>query len=72
MNVCQASEIRLLPGMTGKEILSESKHVLETNGEWELSDIKVVPSELELDVGSYSVVQVQVGLVFTIIRFFFL
>uniref|UniRef100_M3ZUB0 5-hydroxytryptamine receptor 3A-like n=1 Tax=Xiphophorus maculatus TaxID=8083 RepID=M3ZUB0_XIPMA len=54
-----ASEIRMLPGMTGKKIMSESKRVLEMNGEWELSDIKVVPSELELEAGSYSVVQVQ-------------
>uniref|UniRef100_A0A3B3YUU9 Neurotransmitter-gated ion-channel ligand-binding domain-containing protein n=1 Tax=Poecilia mexicana TaxID=48701 RepID=A0A3B3YUU9_9TELE len=54
-----ASEIRMIPGVTGEEVLSESKSVLETNGEWELSDIKVVPSDLELNEGSYSEVQFQ-------------
>ncbi|XP_054914739.1 5-hydroxytryptamine receptor 3A-like [Poeciliopsis prolifica] len=57
-----ASDIRLLPGITAEEILRESKRVLETNGEWELSDIKVVPSELELSVGNYSIVEFQLTL----------
>ncbi|KAM4740045.1 5-hydroxytryptamine receptor 3A-like [Anableps anableps] len=54
-----ASEIQIFPGMTGEEILSESRGVMETNGEWELSDISVVHSKLELDVGSYSETQFQ-------------
>ncbi|XP_043985175.1 5-hydroxytryptamine receptor 3A-like isoform X1 [Gambusia affinis] len=57
-----ASEIQMLPGRTGEETLSGSKGVLETNGAWELSEIKVFPSELELDVGSYSELKFQLVL----------
>ncbi|KAM4575259.1 5-hydroxytryptamine receptor 3A-like [Fundulus diaphanus] len=49
-----ASEIRMFSAMTPEQILSESKDVLETNGEWELSSVHVVRSQLDLDVGRYS------------------
>uniref|UniRef100_A0A8C3G5G0 5-hydroxytryptamine receptor 3A-like n=1 Tax=Cyclopterus lumpus TaxID=8103 RepID=A0A8C3G5G0_CYCLU len=37
-----------------EEILAESQDVLVTNGQWELKDIRVAPSTLALDVGSFS------------------
>ncbi|XP_044218404.1 5-hydroxytryptamine receptor 3A-like [Thunnus albacares] len=49
-----ASEITMIQGATSEEILQESREVMETNGEWELVDIKVSTSNLVLYEGSYS------------------
>ncbi|MEQ2174051.1 hypothetical protein GOODEAATRI_003845, partial [Goodea atripinnis] len=54
-----ASEIRMFPGRTEEQILNETKGVLETNGEWDLFNITVVPSRLELDSGNYSEIEFQ-------------
>ncbi|XP_034387349.1 5-hydroxytryptamine receptor 3A-like [Cyclopterus lumpus] len=49
-----AEDIRMIQGPTAEEILAESQDVLVTNGQWELKDIRVAPSTLALDVGSFS------------------
>ncbi|XP_047229692.1 5-hydroxytryptamine receptor 3A-like [Girardinichthys multiradiatus] len=59
MIVSQASEIRMFPGKTEEQILNETKGVLETNGEWDLFNITVVPSRLVLDSGNYSEIKFQ-------------
>ncbi|XP_067454270.1 5-hydroxytryptamine receptor 3C-like [Thunnus thynnus] len=48
------SDIRMIQGDTAAEILKESREVIETNGEWELIDIKIAPSTLTLAEASYS------------------
>ncbi|KAL3999278.1 receptor-type tyrosine-protein phosphatase U [Sarotherodon galilaeus] len=47
-----ATDIRMIQGTTAKQVLNESRDVMVTNGEWELTDISIVDSNLELDVGS--------------------
>ncbi|XP_061594964.1 5-hydroxytryptamine receptor 3A-like [Cololabis saira] len=49
-----ATDIRMIEGATSELILQQSRDVLLTNGEWELTDIIVDSSTLALDVGSYS------------------
>ncbi|CAK6958169.1 -hydroxytryptamine receptor 3A-like [Scomber scombrus] len=49
------SDIRMIQGHTAEEILKESRDVIETNGEWELVDIKLAPNTLVLgDEGNFS------------------
>ncbi|XP_061681192.1 5-hydroxytryptamine receptor 3A-like [Syngnathoides biaculeatus] len=50
----QDSEIKLIQGATSEETLEVSRKLIQTNGEWELVDIKVTPSVLKLNGGSYS------------------
>uniref|UniRef100_A0A3Q1ENL6 Neurotransmitter-gated ion-channel ligand-binding domain-containing protein n=1 Tax=Acanthochromis polyacanthus TaxID=80966 RepID=A0A3Q1ENL6_9TELE len=47
-------DIMMIQGSTSEEILQESRGVLQTNGEWELTDIGVADSTLALEDGSYS------------------
>lgn len=54
LNVIQDSDIRMIQGHTAEEILNESRDVIETNGEWELVDIKLAPNTLVLDEGTFS------------------
>ncbi|XP_067454268.1 5-hydroxytryptamine receptor 3A-like [Thunnus thynnus] len=49
-----AADVRMIQGSTAADILEESREVLQTNGEWELADIKVAPSTLVLKEASYS------------------
>ncbi|XP_053178959.1 5-hydroxytryptamine receptor 3A-like [Scomber japonicus] len=49
-----ASDITMIQGATAAKILKESRKVIQTNGEWELADIEVVPSTLKLDEGTFS------------------
>ena len=44
----------MIQGHTAEEILNESRDVIETNGEWELVDIKLAPNTLVLDEGTFS------------------
>lgn len=53
-NVILASDISVFPDITAEETLQQSRHVLQTNGEWELTNITIAHSTLVLDVGSYS------------------
>uniref|UniRef100_A0A3Q3A6W7 Neurotransmitter-gated ion-channel ligand-binding domain-containing protein n=1 Tax=Kryptolebias marmoratus TaxID=37003 RepID=A0A3Q3A6W7_KRYMA len=55
-----ATDIRMFPGNTAAEILQESRDVMDSNGEWELADIGVDLSMLELDVGEYSEIKYSV------------
>ncbi|XP_003974288.2 5-hydroxytryptamine receptor 3C-like [Takifugu rubripes] len=48
------TDIMMVPSTTSAEILEESKLVAQTDGEWELSDIEVVPATLEIADGKYS------------------
>ncbi|XP_068446261.1 5-hydroxytryptamine receptor 3A-like [Clinocottus analis] len=57
-----ASDIRLLQGSTAEQILTESRDVLVTNGDWELIGIDVSFSTLALDLGSYSEIEFYVVL----------
>ncbi|XP_069009623.1 uncharacterized protein [Embiotoca jacksoni] len=49
-----ATDIRMIQSETAEYILAESRDVLQTSGEWELAEINVVNSDLELTDGSYS------------------
>ncbi|XP_062280795.1 5-hydroxytryptamine receptor 3C-like [Scomber scombrus] len=49
-----ASDITMIQGATAANILKESRKVIQTNGEWELADIKVAPSTLVLDEETFS------------------
>ncbi|XP_008289923.1 5-hydroxytryptamine receptor 3A-like [Stegastes partitus] len=49
-----ATDIMMIKGSTSEEILEESRQVLQTNGEWELTDITIAEFSLDLDEGSYS------------------
>ncbi|XP_071344147.1 5-hydroxytryptamine receptor 3A-like [Trachinotus anak] len=53
-----ASDIRMIQGETAAESLAESRKVLKTKGEWELADIKISPSTLEISDGTYSDIKV--------------
>ena len=50
----QASDVRMIQGAPAEKILEESRQVLETNGEWELADIKTGYVSLSLDDRDYS------------------
>ncbi|XP_037626100.1 5-hydroxytryptamine receptor 3A-like [Sebastes umbrosus] len=47
-------DIRLFQGKTPTEALNESRHALQTRGEWELVDIEIGSNILEINAGSYS------------------
>ncbi|XP_042369583.1 5-hydroxytryptamine receptor 3A-like [Plectropomus leopardus] len=47
-------DIRMFPGSTAAETLTESKQVLQTKGEWELVDIVSAQTTLDITGGSYS------------------
>ncbi|XP_070765025.1 5-hydroxytryptamine receptor 3A-like [Enoplosus armatus] len=49
-----AGDVRMIQGTTAAQILEESRNVIQTNGEWELVDIKVDPSALKIFDESYS------------------
>ncbi|XP_056234590.1 5-hydroxytryptamine receptor 3A-like [Seriola aureovittata] len=49
-----ATDIRMIQGYAAAEILAGSRKVIQTKGEWELADIKITPSTLEITEGSYS------------------
>nr|XP_046246932.1 5-hydroxytryptamine receptor 3A-like [Scatophagus argus] len=51
------NDIRMTIGTTAAQALEESKHVMETKGEWELVDIQISPATLEITDGSYSEVK---------------
>lgn len=44
----------MVPSKTSAEILEVSKRVAQTDGEWELSNVEVVPATLEIADGKYS------------------
>lgn len=44
----------MIQGNTAAEMLKESQDVIETNGEWQLIDIKVDPNTLVLPGANYS------------------
>ncbi|XP_015250246.1 PREDICTED: 5-hydroxytryptamine receptor 3A-like [Cyprinodon variegatus] len=48
------TDIQLFPSTTAEKILKESRNVLKTNGEWELSKITMTQHNLTLDSISYS------------------
>ncbi|KAM3620105.1 uncharacterized protein V6R79_018396 [Siganus canaliculatus] len=52
-----ATDIRLIPASTAAQILKESKQVIQTKGEWELIDIGIAPTTLEINEGRYSEVK---------------
>lgn len=49
-----AEDVKMVQGATAEEILAESRQVIQSNGEWDLIGIHVVPYDLELEDGSYS------------------
>lgn len=64
LNINLATDIRMIQGTTAKQVLNESRDVMVTNGEWELTDISIADSTLELDVGSYSEIMYYVSIFF--------
>lgn len=54
LNVIQDSDIRMIQGHSSEEILKESRELIETNGEWELVDIKLTSKTVVLDEGNFS------------------
>lgn len=55
-----ASDIRLLPHSTSKDMLMHSREVIDTNGEWDLADISVNHVTLGHYDTSYSVIRINV------------
>lgn len=49
-----AKDIRMVPSTTPEEVLGESLDVAQTDGEWELINIEIVPITLQIAVGNYS------------------
>ncbi|XP_070765021.1 5-hydroxytryptamine receptor 3A-like [Enoplosus armatus] len=49
-----AADIRMFQSTTAAQILEESRNVIQTKGEWELINIKIAPSTLEISYGNYS------------------
>lgn len=59
--VILATDIRMYPDTTAEEILLESRNVLETKGEWVLTDLNIKSDTLALAVGSYSEIEYRVS-----------
>ncbi|KAE8294083.1 5-hydroxytryptamine receptor 3A [Larimichthys crocea] len=55
-----ATDIRMYPDTTAEEILLESRNVLETKGEWVLTDLNIKSDTLALAVGSYSEIEYRI------------
>lgn len=51
----------MIPDTTGEQILRESLNVSQTDGEWELIDVQIAPSILEITDGSYSGIEYHVS-----------
>ncbi|XP_074523984.1 5-hydroxytryptamine receptor 3C-like [Halichoeres trimaculatus] len=49
-----AADVRMIQGASAAQILAESRAVIQSNGEWDLIGIHVVPYDLDLEEGSYS------------------
>lgn len=60
-NLIPAKDIRMIPDTTAEEILQESLDVAQTNGEWELLNIEVVPVTLDITDGNYSQIRYNVS-----------
>lgn len=54
LNFISAQDITMIQAITAEQILKESKQVLQTKGEWELADIQVSTTILEITVANYS------------------
>uniref|UniRef100_A0A3B3HMS4 5-hydroxytryptamine receptor 3A-like n=1 Tax=Oryzias latipes TaxID=8090 RepID=A0A3B3HMS4_ORYLA len=48
------TDIKMIAGSTAEKILEESRSVMVTNGEWELSNVSFVISTLQMETGNYS------------------
>lgn len=56
-----AKDIRIVPSTTPEEVLRESLDVAQTDGEWELINIEIVPITLQIAVGNYSQIRLNVS-----------
>lgn len=56
-----AKDIRMVPSTTPEEVLGESLDVAQTDGEWELINIEIVPITLQIAVGNYSQIRFNVS-----------
>lgn len=52
----------MIAGSTAEKILEESRSVMVTNGEWELSNVSFVISTLQMETGNYSEIHFSVRL----------
>lgn len=48
------TDIQMVPSSTSAQTLEMSLNVAQTNGEWELINVEVVPATLEIADGHYS------------------
>lgn len=51
----------MVPSTTPEEVLGESLDVAQTDGEWELINIEIVPITLQIAVGNYSQIRFNVS-----------
>lgn len=61
LNSIPAKDIRMVPSTTPEEVLEESLDVAQTDGEWELINIEIVPITLQIAVGNYSQIRIHVS-----------
>lgn len=52
----------MVPSTTPEEVLRESLDVTQTDGEWELINIEIVPTTLQIAVGNYSQIRFNVSI----------
>lgn len=60
------TDIQMVSSSTSAQILEVSLNVAQTNGEWELINVEVVPATLEIADGNYS------QIIYNVRCFFFL
>lgn len=51
----------MIPSTTPEEVLKESLDVAQTDGEWELKNIEIVPTTLQIADGNYSQIRYNVS-----------
>lgn len=48
LNVTLATDVKVTQGTTAEDVLKLSKKVLETNGEWELTNVSIGDTTIEI------------------------
>lgn len=51
----------MVSNTTAEQVLKESLDVAQTDGEWELIKIEIVPTTLQIEVGNYSQIRYNVS-----------
>lgn len=51
----------MVSSTTPEQVLEESLNVSQTDGEWELIKIEIVPTALQIEIGKYSQIRYNVS-----------